>query len=275
MVCARVYSDAALHAALLLTGAVFVWFWLADHIRGRVWVLLVLLWAMFHLWRLIRSRSKADELVEPPEQEEEEDKAFQIEEARMQAWRSPAGAEVAARVIRNDELFRLIMTFKRGLPNLVLEFERASMDDWFDLLEPQDECPELGMLPKLAIWKNNFRVFRMLQDLQEFSYYRRDPTLNFGDVRRFAAVNGRLDVLGYLHLYGESALSSQWDPHLLNEAIYAGQLRVVRWLIAHRREACVSLTSKAILSSRQFRATQVSARRDKAGFHYGGDEPRC
>ncbi|KAE8998065.1 hypothetical protein PR003_g19356 [Phytophthora rubi] len=246
MKCARVYSDAALHAALLLTGAVFVWIWLADTIRGRVWVLSVLLWAMLHLWRLIQSRSKGDEFREPIE---EEDATFEIEEARLQAWRSPAGAEVAARVIRNVELFRLIMTFKRGLPNLVLEFERASLDDWFDLIEPQDEYPEVGMLPKLAIWKNDFRVFRMLQGLQEFSYYRRDPTLNFGDVRRFAAVNGRLDVLEYLHLSAEDAPSSQWDPHLLNEAIYAGQLRVVRWLIAHRREACVSLTSKAINSS--------------------------
>ncbi|GMF29523.1 unnamed protein product [Phytophthora fragariaefolia] len=198
---------------------------------------------MLHLWRIIQSRNKVDDVEQPP------DSMLEVEEARLKAWRSPAGAEVAARVIRNDELFRLIMTFKRGLPNLVLEFERDSLDDWFDLIERQDECPELGMLPKLAIWKNNFRVFRMLQGLQEFSYYRQDPTLNFGDVRRFAAVNGRLDVLEYLHLYAENAPSSQWDPHMLNEAIYAGQLHVVRWLITHRKEACISLTSKAMNSS--------------------------
>ncbi|GMF37477.1 unnamed protein product [Phytophthora lilii] len=207
-------------------------------------MLSVLLWAMAHLWRLITKSNEIQKLAEITEGQE-----IEVEEARMKAWRSPAGAEVAAKVIRNSELFRLIMTFKPGLPNLVLEFERTNLDDWFDVLEPQDECLELGMLPKLAIWKNNFKVFRVLQALQEFPLYRRDPTLNFRDVRRFAVVNDRLDVLEYLDIYPEDAPSSQWDPHLLNEAIYAGQVRVVRWLLGHRREACVSLSSKAINST--------------------------
>lgn len=246
MVHAGVYRDAALHAALLLTGAVFIWVWLADDIRGRVWLLPVFLWVMIHLWRLIQDRGKCQELVVPVAVQAA---GIEAEDTRLKTWRSPAGAAVAAKVIRNGELFRLIMTFKRGLPNLVLVFERANIDEWFDLLVSRDACPELGLLPKLAIWKNNLRVFRMLQSLQEFPHYRRDPTLNFSDVRRFAVVNDRLDVLEYLHSYAEGAPSAQWDPHLLNDAIYAGQLRVVHWLIVHRREACISLTSKAINST--------------------------
>ncbi|KAG1704697.1 hypothetical protein DVH05_005626 [Phytophthora capsici] len=234
----RVYSDTALHAALLLAGAAFIWLWLADTIRGRVWPLSVLLWVMVHLWQMIQDRTKLQVLRES-----------KIKQTKEDRWISPAGAKVAAKVIRNAELFRLIMSFKRGLPNLVLNFERTYMAEWFEMFEPQDECPELGMLPKLAIWRNNFKVFRMVQALQEFAYYRRDPTLDFNDVRRFAAVSGRSDVLEYLHLYPEDGPSAQWDPHLLNGAIHAGQLDVIRWLISHRKEACVYLTSKAINST--------------------------
>ncbi|KAK1944227.1 putative ankyrin repeat protein L59 [Phytophthora citrophthora] len=204
----------------------------------------MLLWVMVHLWSMIQDRAKVQEL-----RGSQRDKPRIIQEDQQQKWISPAGAKVAAKVIRNAELFRLIMSFKRGLPNLVLNFERTYMDEWFDLFGPQDECPELGMLPKLAIWKNNFRVFRMVQALQEFPYYRRDPTLDFNDVRRFAAVSGRTDVLEYLHSYPEDGPSAQWDPHLLNDSIHAGQLGVVRWLISHRKEACVYLTSKAINST--------------------------
>jgi hypothetical protein len=246
MLCARAYSDAALHAALLFAAATFLWIWLADSTRGRVWFLSMLLWAMVRLWRLIQQRGKTpqQQIMSP-----RESRALQIEKARLKTWRSTAGAQAAAQVIRNAELFRLIMTFKRGLPNLVLEFERVNADEWFDTIELLDDTPELGMLPKLAVWRNDFRVFRMLQALQKFPYYRRDPTLDFGDVRRFAVVNDRLDVLEYLHSYPEDAPSAKWDAHLLNDAIYAGQLRVVRWLIAHRPEACASLSSKAINSS--------------------------
>ncbi|RLN90357.1 hypothetical protein BBJ28_00021773 [Nothophytophthora sp. Chile5] len=226
----RLDTIAASHAALLLlvAGAASAWLGMTDERQGGLWIFSVLLLLLLQQlwWRFKWNRlEESGDVTQRP------------------------GAEAAAAVLRSGELFRLIMTFKRGLPNLVVEFKRENMDEWLDEVGPLDKHPSSGLLPKLAIHKNDFRVFRMLHGLQAFSYYRSDPTLQFGDVRRFAAVNDRLDILKYFNSHAETDPSSRWSPHLLNDAIYAGKLRVVRWLLANRPESCASLTTKAVDST--------------------------